>query len=447
TGAPAISTVATAGSNVGSYAITTAAGNLAAQNYQFSTVDAALTVNARPITVAANARTTTYGTSLSLGTTDYSLSSGTLAAGDAISSVTLQYNSSATVPGTTNAATYANGIVASAAAGTGGFNTTNYAISYSPANLTVNKATLTVTADNKSRVYGDANPALTQTISGFLNGDTISVVTGSANASTTASSATAAGTATISASAAGLTASNYNFNTLVDGTLTITPRPVTLSATAQNTTYGTPLNLGTSAYTLSSGTLASGDAVTAVTLQYNGNATVPGTTNAATYANGIVASAATGSGGFNTTNYAISYVAAGLTVNPKPITLGGQVVNHKTYDGTTSAVLNSSGATLNGVVNGDAVTLDASGAYGTFASANVANGIAVTVAGNALAGASAANYTLSQPTGLSANITPAPLTVTANADSKIIGQSDAAGYGGVSYSGFVAGQSAANLGG
>ena len=37
----------------------------------------------------------------------------------------------------------------------------------------VNKAALTVTADNKTRVYGAANPAFTATITGFKNGENL----------------------------------------------------------------------------------------------------------------------------------------------------------------------------------------------------------------------------------------------------------------------------------
>ena len=42
--------------------------------------------------------------------------------------------------------------------------------------LIIDKAPLTITADNKARVYGSANPALTATFSGLVNGDTAAVV-------------------------------------------------------------------------------------------------------------------------------------------------------------------------------------------------------------------------------------------------------------------------------
>jgi len=47
--------------------------------------------------------------------------------------------------------------------------------------LTIGKATLTVTANDLSTVYGAAVPAYTSTITGFVNGEPQSVVTGSAS--------------------------------------------------------------------------------------------------------------------------------------------------------------------------------------------------------------------------------------------------------------------------
>src|SRR5204862_311177 len=48
----------------------------------------------------------------------------------------------------------------------------NYSFSFVDGDLTITKATLTVTADPKSRPYGAANPTLTAGYSGFKNGET-----------------------------------------------------------------------------------------------------------------------------------------------------------------------------------------------------------------------------------------------------------------------------------
>jgi hypothetical protein len=70
-----------------------------------------------------------------------------------------------------------------------------------------------------------------------------------------------------------------------------------------------------------------------------------------------------------------------------------------------------------------------------FAGANVGTNIAVTVGGLDLTGSAAGNYTLSQPTGLSANITPATLTVSVDNQSKTYGLPNPPLT--ISYSGFV----------
>src|SRR5204863_7804694 len=53
----------------------------------------------------------------------------------------------------------------------GSLSATNYTFSFVGGTLTVGPATLTVTADPKSKVYGAGNPSLTYTITGFVNGD------------------------------------------------------------------------------------------------------------------------------------------------------------------------------------------------------------------------------------------------------------------------------------
>lgn len=103
----------------------------------------------------------------------------------------------------------------------------------------VGKATLTVTADNKTTAYGAALPTLTYTPSGFVNGDTASVLTGSPSLSTTATSTSDPETYPISIGQGTLAAANYTF-TFVNGTLTVVKAD-------QSITFGTPP--GTPSYT------------------------------------------------------------------------------------------------------------------------------------------------------------------------------------------------------
>ena len=86
--------------------------------------------------------------------------------------------------------------------------------------VTVSKATLTATADNKSREYGVANPELTVTVTGFVNSETAATASGyvAPTASTTAISTSNVGNYPITVS--GGSADNYTFS-YVAGTLTI----------------------------------------------------------------------------------------------------------------------------------------------------------------------------------------------------------------------------------
>src|SRR2546425_2552103 len=95
----------------------------------------------------------------------------------------------------------------------------------------------------------------------------------------------------------------------------------------------------------------------------------------------------------------------------KNLTIGGAVANNKQYDGNATATVNFSVATLVGVASGDLVSINSAGYSATFADRTVANGKPVTVTGVVLSGADAGNYTVSQPSGLTANITAKNLTI------------------------------------
>jgi len=141
-------------------------------------------------------------------------------------------------------------------------------------------------------------------------------------------------------------------------------------------------------------------------------------------------------------NYALTQ-PGGFTadITPKALTVAGAAVGGKVYDGTTAAAI--SGATLVGVVAGDSVTVSGGG---TFASRNAAAGIAVTPA-LVLSGAASPNYTLTQPTGLSATIARRPVTVRALDVSKNTGESLTAGPGSTAFtaSGLLSGDTIGSI--
>jgi len=165
---------------------------------------------------------------------------------------------------------------------------------------------------------------------------------------------------------------------------------------------------------------------------YDGStaATLSGTASVNAIAGDAVALAGSGSASFADKNagsakavsvggYALSGQDAGNYTLVQPtglnadiakavLTVSGVSANGKTYDGSTAATL--SGTAVVNAVAGDAVALAGSGSA-AFADKNVGSGKRVTVGGYTLSGADAGNYSLAQPGGLSASITPATITV------------------------------------
>ncbi len=97
------------------------------------------------------------------------------------------------------------------------------------------KATLTVTAQNATSVYGQPLPGLTYAITGFVNGDTLAVVSGAASESTTATPTSPPGTYPIVITQGTLAAANYTFS-FVNGALTMQQANSSTTASAQSST-------------------------------------------------------------------------------------------------------------------------------------------------------------------------------------------------------------------
>lgn len=252
-----------------------------------------------------------------------------------------------------------------------GVDKNNYSLTQ-PAGLTANitAAPLTVTADAKTKVYGDDDPALTYQVTGTLYGTdalsgALSRVAGE-NVNTYAiqqNTVTAGG--------------NYAI-TYVPANLTITARPITITADAKTKVYGDADPAFT--YQITSGSLVSGDEITGALSRTAGEAIG----NYAINQNTLTAGS----------NYAITYASANLSITKKELTIGGTfTANSKDYDGTTAATINQNNLTLVGVVTDDVVTL--TDVVVVFASSAVGNGIEVSIASANITGDDASNYTLS----------------------------------------------------
>ena len=111
--------------------------------------------------------------------------------------------------------------------------------------------------------------------------------------------------------------------------------------------------------------------------------------------------------GADATNYSLTQptgLAADITI--KELTVSSAVASNKVYDGNTNAEI--TGSALVGVVSGDVVAINTQ--TGSFDDKNMGTGKPVTAA-LTINGADAANYSLTQPTGLTADIATKELTV------------------------------------
>ena len=135
---------------------------------------------------------------------------------------------------TTNATIKSNAGTYNIIPNVSGLSATNYDFASVNGTLTINKSILNVTANNKSKNYGDNNPTFSYIFSGFKNSDTDSVIDGIPVISTTATqSSTVNGpnsdkTYNITVSNGTLSSTNYNFNP-INAKLTINPITPTVS--------------------------------------------------------------------------------------------------------------------------------------------------------------------------------------------------------------------------
>ena len=204
----------------------------------------------------------------------------------------------------------------------------------------------------------------------------------------------------------GTDANNYNVVQPTNLAATINKADLTLS--------GTKVYDGTTSVAGSTLT-ATGVAGQTFTVTGSGDATNLASKNVQT---GSTLSSAAGlslgtssNGGLNSNYNVLGTSGSSYAVTAKGITLMGITASDKTYDATTSAALNTMNVAYSGMINGDDVSLGGSGT-GSFATKDVGINKSVTVSGYSLSGADAANYAVTQPTGLTASITKADLSLT-----------------------------------
>ncbi len=293
-----------------------------------------------------------------------------------------------------------------------GAGVSNYFLSPPITTASITAASLSVTgitAENKpydgttTAVLSTGNAALVGVVSGDAVGLNKSLAVGTFNSPAIGTNKTV----TISGlTLTGADAGNYN---LVQPTTTanITAGMLTVTGiTVSNKVYDTSAaaTLNTSGAGLAG--VAPGDTVT---LNVSGAMGAFATADAG---NGIgVSVSGLSISGADASKYVLVQPTLTANITPAPLEVTGMIAISRTYNGMTSAPLDTTGATLEGVLDDDNVTLNTALAAGTFASQNAGININVTVSGLTLAGADAGNYSLTEPT-LTADILPATLMVT-----------------------------------
>jgi hypothetical protein len=384
---PTIATTADETSIVGDYAITLTGGS--ANNYTISTTNGILTINERPITVTADAKSKVYGEADPSFT--YQITSGSLLNSDRITGEI----SRTTGEGVNDYAINQNSLTAGS----------NYDLTYISNDLTISKATLTATAEDKSKTYGEANPTLTISYSGFQNGDDETAIT-KPTIATTADETSFVGDYDITLT--GGSATNYTIST-TNGILTINERPITVTADAKSKVYGEDDPALT--YQITSGSLVNFDAITGALSRTTGE----GVNDYAINQNTLTAGS----------NYDLTYVSADLSISKATLTATAEDKS-KTY-GEANPTLTIS---YSGFQNGDDETAITKPTIATTADeTSIVGEYDIT-----LTGGSSDNYDLSIVDGV-LTVTKAPLSVTVQDET--INKGDAIPEFSISYNGFV----------
>ncbi|MDB5808401.1 MAG: filamentous hemagglutinin family N-terminal domain protein [Betaproteobacteria bacterium] len=387
--------------NAGTYPITPAGQYSNQQGYLISYASGALSVNPAALTVTANAASRLYGASEPAFSGSVT---GFVGADTLVSATTGTEVFSTNAVASSNVGSYA--VTGAGLTANNGNYTFVQAVGNTTA-LTINPATLTVTANAASRLYRAAEPAFSGSVTGFVAGDTlVSATTGTEVFSTNALLNSNVGGFGITGAGLAANHGNYIFAQAAGNATALAINPAALTVTAHDATklYDGGVAATTTA-TVGAGALYGSDTLTGGTFAYIDKNV--GIGNKAVTVAGVVVN--DGNGG---ANYIVSYANnITSTISAANLAVTGVNASNKIFDGTTAAVL--VGLPAVSAIGTDIVTIGGSGA-GVFASPNVGTSIAVTVSGFTLAGADAGNYAIVQPDRLSADITSQAVVTSPN---------------------------------
>ncbi|MFM7839330.1 MAG: MBG domain-containing protein, partial [Chitinophagaceae bacterium] len=230
-GAPALATEATQFSPVSSYDIIAAVGDLASNNYSFEFAKGTLIINKKTLKVRANNQSKIYGDENPAFTVTYN---------GFVSNAGQELNDlSGAVTYTTLAGRYSDVGTYAIEPSAGSLNSGNYAFEFEQGTLAITKKGITITAADKSKVYGEKNPFFSVTYNGFVKQGAAELndLSGEPAYTTTADEFSGVGSYPIEPSTGSLNSKNYSFS-FINGSLAISKKMLTVKAVNQSKIYG-----------------------------------------------------------------------------------------------------------------------------------------------------------------------------------------------------------------
>lgn len=220
----ALSTTATMASIVGQYPISIGSLTVGGK-YEIAYTASSLTVTPAPLTIGATPLGKIYGAPVPALT----FTPNGFVNGDTSAILTGSLTTAATAASPVGLYAIQKGSLSAGA---------NYTINYLGASLAVTPAPLTITPNAVSKQYGPAPvPPITFTSSGFVNGDTASLLSGAPTSTATASSPVGQYPITVGSLTAG---ANYNL-IVAPVNVSVTPAPLTVRANNATSRLGAPI--------------------------------------------------------------------------------------------------------------------------------------------------------------------------------------------------------------
>ena len=387
-GTPKITCSATKTSSVGTYTIKIEKGSVTNSNVTF--VDGTLTITKAPLTITAKSYTRKQGES----NPSFDVTYSGFKNNETSSVLTRRPTCSTTATSSSSPGTYDINV--------SGASATNYDITYVKGTLTVTQAdAIVLTARSYTREYGDANPSFSYTKSG-------ATLNGTPTITCSATRYSPVGTYPIRIAQGSV--SNYNV-TYVEGTLTITKAPLTITAKSYTRKQGE----ANPTFDVTYSGFKNGETSSVLTRKPTCSTTATSSSSPGTYA--ITVS------GASANNYDISYVNGKLTVTQAdPVTVTARNYTREYGEDNPTFGYTTSGATLLG---SPSITCSATrySPVGTYP-IRIAQG-------------SISNYNVTYVDG-TLTITKAPLSITAKSYTREEGQSNPTFE--VTYSGFKNGE-------